>query len=84
MANTSQPMPLCPICCERPTRTPRSAMCDSCRSEVCKLRQLDGLSLLRTTNRAIMRLKRIIAARLGPTNEVVQTPHTLQRSERES
>lgn len=82
MAGSSQSRPLCPVCCTRPTRGPNSAMCDSCRSEVCKLRRLDAAALVRTTNRAITRLKRIIAARFGTAHDVVQSPHDLSVRER--
>ena len=84
MAAASRPRPLCPVCCERAVRFAGSAMCDPCRSEVCKLRHLDAAALMRTTHRAITRLKRIVAARVGVANDVVKTPHALLVRERES
>ena len=67
----------CVICGERKVVNPfgDNPTCGTCRSAVCRLRQLDESELRTKTRRAVTRLKRIVAARFGVAHRVVKTQY---------
>ena len=76
----------CIVCNDRPALNSEATYptCGTCRSAVCRLRQLDEQRLRVKTKQAITRLKRIVAARFGVAHRIVQTQYDVTEPDLQS
>ncbi len=85
-AEHAEHVPQCIVCRERPARNRRAdyPTCGSCDSSICRLGQLTDEQSRTVERRAVTRIRRILAARLGMARFVERTQReateTLQRS----